>query len=422
MLYEKIENKIVNEAVYFKKINDLDTYIIPKKGFSKFFAMITVKYGSNDIKFYDNGTIKEYPLGIAHFLEHKLFEEQEGNIFQKFSSLGSSPNAYTNFKVTSYYFTGTNEFNENLKLLLKFVFNPYFTEENVDKEKGIIEQEIVMYQDEPNFKVYFNALEAMYKNHPVKNDIAGTVESIRSITQDMLYDCYNRFYVPSNMFLTIVGDIEPDKVTEIVESIVPVKENISNTKKFINEDEKGINHSEKIEKMGISIPYFVIGYKDENIHHRGENILRKKLICDIITCTAFGRSSDCYEKLYSLGLIDETFDSDYTAEEDYAHYVFAGESSEPEKVREILKEDIEKLKHNGIKENEFERAKKVITGSFIGSFNSVDRLGNIFGYYNSKNINLFNYIDTLKQIDLDEVNEELKSLFDEENCVISIVK
>lgn len=421
-MYEKIENKVVNEVVYFNKINGLDTYVIPKKGFSKFFAMITVKYGSNDIKFYENEAVKEYPSGIAHFLEHKLFEEKEGNIFEQFSALGSSPNAYTNFKVTSYYFTGINEFYENLKLLLKFVFNPYFTEENVNKEKGIIEQEIVMYQDEPNFKVYFNALDAMYKNHPVKNDIAGTVDSIKSITPDMLYDCYNRFYIPSNMFLTIVGDVEPDKVSEVVENNVLNKNISSNIKKYISEDKRGINRSEKSEKMGISIPYFVIGYKDEDVHHKGEEILRKKLICDIISYVAFGRSSDCYEKLYSEGLIDEAFDCDYTAEEDYAHYIFAGESSEPEKVKEILKNEIEKLKQNGIKENEMERAKKVLTGSFISSFNSIDRLGNIFSYYKSKNINLFNYLDILKQIELCEVNNEVKSLFNESNCVISIVK
>jgi Predicted Zn-dependent peptidases len=207
-MLKKIVYDNIKEEMYSGVIEGLRVFVIPKRGYTKSFAMLTTKFGSNDIEFSTgDGAMKEYPKGIAHFLEHKLFEQEEGNIFAKFAENGASPNAYTNFQITAYYFTCTEGFEENLKLLVSFVYNPHLTEENVNKEKGIIEQEIRMYNDNPGTRVYYNAMENMYFNHPVKYDIAGTVESIYEITPELLYECYNTFYIPENMVMTIVGDV-----------------------------------------------------------------------------------------------------------------------------------------------------------------------------------------------------------------------
>ena len=204
------KNRIINEEVISAKLDSgLDVLLIPKKGYIKKYAIFSTKYGSNDNKFIpiNENDVIQVPEGIAHFLEHKLFEEPEGNIFDEFSKLGTNVNAFTNFNQTSYLFSCTDNFCESLELLIKFVQNPYFTDENVEKEKGIIAQEIKMYEDNPGWRVFFNALKGMYFEHPVKIDIAGTIESIQNIDKETLYKCYNTFYNPKNMVLVTVGEI-----------------------------------------------------------------------------------------------------------------------------------------------------------------------------------------------------------------------
>ena len=412
----------IDEEIFIGEINGLKTYVMPKKGFSKYYAMLTVKYGSKDIKFSINGEeMKEYPLGIAHFLEHKLFEEKEGNIFDRFALLGSSPNAFTNFNITSYYFTATNNFVENLRLLIKFVFNPYFTEENVEKEKGIIEQEIKMYEDNAGFRVYFNALEGMYKSYPVRYDIAGTVDSIRKITPEMLYDCYNAFYTPQNMTLIVVGDVDPNKVEELAKELIPLDRASVTFEKYKFENEKEIFNKDKYLKLGLSIPNFVIGFKEYQQKVEEKDILRKRVIMDIVSKMLFSKSSFIYERLYDLGLINDSFGYEYSIEKEYSHFILSGESKDSKEVMKVLLEELNKLKTERLDIKDFERMKKVLTGVFISKFNSIDGLGYTLNEYAAKGINLFDYYELLKVVSITEIEEAIKNLFNNENCVLSIV-
>lgn len=410
--------EFINEDLICEEINGLKTYIIPKKGFNQTFALISVRYGSNDIIF-SNGTdeFKEYPLGIAHFLEHKLFEQKEGNLFEKFAALGGSPNAYTNFKNTTYYFSCADNFYENLNLLINFVFNPYFTKENVEKEKDIIKQEIQMYEDNPAFKVYFNAMSAMYTNHPVRNDIAGTIESIYKITPEMLYTCYNTFYIPENMVMIIVGDVDTEKIISLGNNLVPN----NNDKIFFKR--KDFNESKTVKQkyiesdLGLSIPNFIIGFKGD--FQNNDNILEKIVEFNIINSLLFGGSSKIYEDLYTQGLINNSFSSEYAIETDYSHFIIHGESKSPQIIQDFLLNNIQNTKINEI---EFNRIKKMLTGQFLYKFNNVELIGNTFNDYILKNALFYNYYDVLKKITVEDVENRINKMFNEENYTTSVIK
>lgn len=419
------ENKLefINEKLFYDEVNGLSVYILPKKGYNKKFASITVKYGSNDIKFQAGSEkIEEYPLGIAHFLEHKLFEQKEGNLFDKFALMGASPNAFTNFIMTSYYFTSTNNFYKNLELLIKFVFNPYFTEENVQKEKGIIEQEIKMYEDTPSAKVYYNALIGMYKNHPVKNDIAGTIESINKITPELLYKCYNTFYVPQNMLLTVVGDVDEKEVINIIKNDVPLDRGKINFIRGEYEREKHIVEKFKHLNMNLSIPSFILAFKiDVQRKLNLSELLEKRIVMEVIAYLLFSKSSSIFEDLYSKGLINNSLNYEYTLEEGYSHFILAGESKEVNRAKDIIFQHINACIVNGIDSNEFERVKRVLIGSFITKFNNIENIGNSINDYFTRGMNLFDYCNIVNNLSLNQLYEIIENIFKEDNCVLSVV-
>ena len=274
------KNRIINEEVISAKLDSgLDVLLIPKKGYIKKYAIFSTKYGSNDNKFIpiNENDVIQVPEGIAHFLEHKLFEEPEGNIFDEFSKLGTNVNAFTNFNQTSYLFSCTDNFCESLELLIKFVQNPYFTDENVEKEKGIIAQEIKMYEDNPGWRVFFNALKGMYFEHPVKIDIAGTIESIQNIDKETLYKCYNTFYNPKNMVLVTVGDISFDNVIEVVNKVE--RKGLESEEKIIRlfpEEKKGVLEKYVEESLITSMPLLAIGFKEEDLGYDGESLVKRE--------------------------------------------------------------------------------------------------------------------------------------------------
>lgn len=421
-MLERVYFDQIKEEMYTGVIKGLRTYVIPKKGYTKSFAMLTTKFGSNDIEFSKKGeAMKEYPKGIAHFLEHKLFEEKEGNIFNKFAEMGASPNAYTNFQITTYYFTSTEGFNENLELLVKFVYNPYLTEENVNKEKGIIEQEIRMYDDNPGFRVYYNALESMYHNHPVRFDIAGTVESIYEITPELLYDCYNTFYVPENMIMTIVGDVNLQEIENVIEKTVPMDRNKADFTVREFSETGSVNRAKTIKKMGLSIPNFIIGFKDNPQGTDKNSYIKRKLQMDILCRLLFSRSSSLYETLYNSGLINESFSYEYTLEKDYCHLIIGGESREPEKVMNEIRNYI-KNNVNLINNVDFQRVKKMMVGSFISRFNNIEGLGNFIKDYFIRGVNPFDYYEVLKEIKEEDVLNRLQFLNNDERWAISIIE
>ncbi|MDI6601827.1 MAG: pitrilysin family protein, partial [Thermoanaerobacteraceae bacterium] len=290
---EIISDNLLNETIYRKKFNNgLDAYVIPKKGFSKCFASLTVKYGSNDSNFITPGYDKPVivPDGVAHFLEHKMFEKEYGSVFEQFDRLGVSANAYTTNTHTSYYFVSTDNYYEALDVLLEFVQTPYFTDETVEKEKGIIIQELRMYNDDPEREIFNNLLNAMYVEHPVKIDVGGTEESVRSINKDILYLCFNTFYRPDNMIFLSIGDVEPKMVFDYVENRIIPKTTGEIIRIYPEEpDEIKKNYMEKA--MNVSIPLMLLGFKDIEKEKNDKSLLNKHIENSIALEALFGRSS-----------------------------------------------------------------------------------------------------------------------------------
>ena len=425
---EKIVNDILKEEVYYEKLdNGLDVYFMPKKGFTKKFAVLATNYGSNDLEFIPINQTEKFKVneGIAHFLEHKMFEQPDGgNAFDKFSKLGASANAYTNFTMTAYLFSCTENFYESLQHLIDYVQTPYFTDENVEKEKGIIEQEIKMYNDDPDWNVYFNCLKAMYSKYPVNIDIAGTVDSIYKITKEELYTCYNTFYNPGNMILFVVGDVDAEKVMEIAKKSnhYDVDKLKNEIERFYPEEPKTVNEKEIVAEFPISMPMFNIGFKDSDIGMKGKELLRKEVITEILLDMILKRGSEIFEELYMSGLINDNFGCGFTSQVDYGYTLIGGESNEPRKVKDTIIKYINKYKEDGLSEDDFNRVKKKKMGQFIKYFDSVNFIANNFISYKFKGINLMDYLEVIKQVKFEEVEERLKNHLKEEYCSISIVE
>lgn len=422
---KKIINDILKEEIYYEKLeNGLSIYYMPKKGFTKKYAILATDYGSNDLEFIsenENNKVK-FNEGIAHFLEHKMFEQPDGsNAFDKFSKWGASANAFTNFTMTAYLFSTTEHFYESLEHLINYVQSPYFTDENVEKEKGIIEQEIKMYNDNPDWNVYFNTLKALYVNYPVRIDIAGTVNSIQKITKEELYRCYNTFYDPGNMALFVVGDLDFSKIMESISKVNNIISSTNKVEKIYPKEPPYVNKKEIVAQFPVSIPMFNIAFKDNNIGINGNELLRKEIITEILIDIIFKKGSILYENLYMSGLINENFGAGFSSQVNYGFTIISGESKDPKKVKEIILKYIEKYKTEGISEDDFNRIKKKKIGNFFKCFDSVGFIANNFLAYKFKNINLLDYIEVIKNVKFEEVIDRLNSHLNEENCVISIV-
>ena len=422
MNFEKIEDNLLNEVLY-KGVHKsgLTVYVLPKKEHSKSYAAFATRYGSIDYKFITPGENEytEIPDGVAHFLEHKLFEQPDGsNAFDAYSMTGANANAFTSFNSTVYLYSCTDKFYENLEILLDFVSNPYFTKENVDKEQGIIGQEIRMYDDDPGWRVFFNMLDCMYVNHPIKKDIAGTVESIAQIDKDLLFKCYNTFYNPTNMILFTCGDVDCDEVSKLVDKHITSSPN-SEIKRYETEEPKRVNKPYKEQKLSISTPIFQMGFKDTDVGFDGTELLKKEIITSLLIEILLGEGSDLYNKLYSEGLINDSFDCDFEAEPGYGFSSLGGESPNPEKVQQIVLDTFENLE---ISEEEFERAKKVEIARYLRMWNSVEGLSNTMVSDLFKNINIFEYSSIIKDITLRDVQHRFKEHFSRQNCVLSVIR
>ncbi len=349
----------------------LKIYLCQKKDFSANYAIFGTHYGSVDTEFsVGDGKMITVPEGIAHFLEHKLFEGKDGeDAFTKYGATGASANAYTSFDRTCYLFKCSDKFYDNLDILLNFVSSPYFTPENVQKEQGIIGQEIRMYDDSPGWCVLFNLLRALYSKHPVRIDIAGTVESIALITDKTLYDCYNTFYNPSNMFLCLCGNFDIDKVLEMVESTVKTnKGHIIN--RGISDEPEEIATDYVEQKMPVAMPLFVVGIKDNTVkyNHSVEHIIASELLLE----AAAGKISPLYDRLLNEGLIGSGFSSEFFHGHGYSALLFEGESKDPVKVKEAIIEELSKIAQNGIDEQLFEDARRKLYGREIRIYNDVE--------------------------------------------------
>lgn len=418
---EEIQCSISGDKYY--KINHksgLTIYVYPKEGFLSTYALFGAKYGSINTAFEkEDGQQAVVPDGIAHYLEHKLFECEDGDAFAKYAKTGASANAYTSFDKTCYLFSCTDNFEESLKILLDFVQEPYFTDETVQKEQGIIGQEIRMYDDDPNWRVSFNLLGALYKNHPVKIDIAGTVETIADITPQKLYDCYNGFYNLHNMALTIVGGkAKLDVVLPICDKYLKESPEKRVESTFPKEpDEIAEEYVEQ--KFPVSIPLFQLGFKEPVSKER---LTDKEMAESEILLYAIGSgSSKMYESLEKQGLINNTFEYEHFEGPFYSSVLFGGESKNPKAAARIIKEYIENLKASGISEKDFEIAQRAVYGENIAALNNNGTVAGILMDNDFAGREIFEYIKCVKNATLENINRRLNEQFDISKAALSVV-
>lgn len=417
-----ISNARTGEKYY--KINHpsgLEILVWPMENFSTTEALFGTKYGSiNTIfKTEKEDDFAHVPEGIAHFLEHKLFENEDCDAFEQYAKTGANANAYTSFDKTCYLFSCSDNYQESLKILLNFVQSPYFTQATVDKEQGIIGQEIKMCNDNPDWKVFFNLLKCLYVNHPVKIDIAGTVESIAKIDADLLYRCYNTFYNLNNMVLSIAGNVDVDEVLAIADECLKQSEDIKLETTFPDEPDT-INMPKAIENLPVGTPLFNIGFKSQP--RSGKELAKAEMKASILLALIAGSTSELYRQMINEELINSNFDSEVFTGDGYFASIFSGESKKPEEVRDRIIAEIDRAKSEGLNETNFEIVKKTKFGQLIRSFNNPESCASLM--LNSKfvGIEAFEDVEILANITFKEVQDSICEFLDTSKVAISIVK
>ncbi len=404
---------------YIKAVHPsgLKIYILEKPQYNSAYAVFGTKYGSIDTCFSVNGEKTQVPEGIAHFLEHKLFESEDGDAFTKYAATGAYANAYTSFDRTCYLFSCSDRFYDNLGILLDFVQSPYFTAETVQKEQGIIGQEIRMYDDSPDWRVMFNMLLAMYKNHPVRIDIAGTVESIAEIDDKLLYKCYNTFYNPSNMFICIAGNVNSEKVLSQINGAVKTNAPIEIERIGCDEPDEVVD-SYVEQKLAVAQPIFCFGYKESM--DKPERTVKEKVRTALLLEIIAGDSSPLYKKLINEGLINDEFSFEYFTGHGYSAVIFEGESADPKRVAEEIKAEVERLKTDGIDKKLFSAVRCGMYGEAVRSFNSVESIATQMVSCAMSDSGLFDELKYIKSATPEKVYKRL-SLLDNDKTVLSVV-
>ncbi len=421
MNLHKITNERTGDSYYtLKHPTGLDVFLYPKEGNSTTYAVLGTKYGSIDNCFQrsDEREPETVPAGIAHFLEHKLFESEDGDAFQRYAKTGASANAATEFESTCYLFSCTDRLYESLEILLDFVQSPYFTEETVKKEQGIIGQELRMYDDDPQWRVMFNYLQAMYHTHPVRIDIGGSIESIAQITPEHLYRCYHTFYNLNNMALAICGNFQTERVLELCDRYLKPSEPVDIQRIFEPEPESIV--SPYVEQcLSVAMPLFQFGYKEPVcgiLHER--DIAAVEILLEVLASDA----SPLFQSLLDQGLVNESsFGYEYFEGNGYATVMFSGESKDPQAVANAISTEIQRLSQEGIPVDVFERSKRAVYGTIISALNSTSSISNALIGFSLKGRELFTYIDTLAELKLEEIQKKL-SLFEKKKSVLSVIR
>lgn len=416
-----IENDILHES-YIEAVHSsgLRIYILEKPEYSSSQAIFGTRYGSIDTKFRlaDSDVFTSIPEGTAHFLEHKLFESEDGNAFERYAATGAYANAYTSFDRTCYLFSCTSKFEENFAILLDFVRHPYFTAETVEKEQGIIGQEIRMYDDEPNWRVCFNLLLALYSRHPVRIDIAGTTESIAEITADMLFECHRTFYNMSNMFICVAGNVSADEVLAQIDREI----NDAEPKEVIrglHDEPREICKPYIEQRLAVAKPLFNLGFKEAC--DAPEKTLRERIVTAVLLEIIAGKSSALYERLMNEGLINDGFSTEYFNGFGYAAEIFDGESSDPERVAAEIKAEISRLRRDGIDENDFIRAKNSLYGQMVMQYNVIDSIASAMVSAAMTGDGMFDEMDVFASLTLDDVTDCLNNQLREEYSALSVI-
>ncbi len=365
----------IGETLYSGVLgNGLELRVIPKKEFSTFYAAFATHYGGACRRFQVDGEERDTPAGVAHYLEHKMFDLPGGdNALNILSSNGADPNAFTSSGMTCYYFECTEGFEENLRMLLHFVSTPYFTEETVQKEQGIIGQEIRMGEDSPGLAVYYNLLKLLYAHHPIRDRVAGTVESIAGITAQTLYDCHQVFYAPSNMALCVEGDVDPEEIARIAAEMLPAERAPVPEADFGEKETLMPAAAFRSEAMEVSAPQFLIGLKLP-AGLRGEEAARLRLTAGLALRMLCGTSSPFFTGLYAEGLLNTDFDFEVDAAADTLTVLVGGESREPEAVLRKFQEECARAAEQGFESAGFERAKRASIGARLRELEDFDNV------------------------------------------------
>ncbi|MBR5088688.1 MAG: insulinase family protein [Ruminiclostridium sp.] len=404
-----------------KHSSGLNICLYPMKGFSSAFAIMGTRYGSVDTTFKtnDDADFVTVPEGIAHYLEHKLFEGEECNAFERFAETGAQSNAFTSFDTTAYHFSCADRFGDNLRILLDFVQNPFFTDENVQKEQGIIAQEIKIYLDDPGWRVFFNGIGAVYKNNPVRIDIAGTVESIAHINKELLYRCYNTFYNLNNMTLSIAGNFDPDEAMRICDEMLKPSKDIG-LKTIIPEEPPQISEKRVTQKLYCALPLFQLSFKKPA--PEGRDCVKSYFIHNIMLDAALGSFSPFYSRSYESGLINDTFSAGIFKGRGFFLPIVSGDSREPDKVAAEVIKELERLKKDGIPKADFETVKKTVYGALIGGiFNTVGGVARSVMNADFNDISVYENLELAADVTYDDVMNALGEL-DTGNSSLSIVE
>lgn len=402
--------ELIDETVYEAQMdNGLKVFIIPKPGFQKTFVTYTTQFGSLDSKFKPLGSDEfvTVPDGVAHFLEHKLFEKEEGDLFTDFAEDNAQVNAFTSFDRTSYLFSATSNVESNILRLMNMVETPYFTEATVEKEKGIIAEEIKMYQEQPGYKLMFNTLRAMYKQHPVKVDIAGSVESIYEITKDDLYFCYETFYHPSNMVMFVVGNVDPERIHDLVRDH-EAKRELTAQPEIVRdslEEPEAVQQTKVVEEMNIQIPRLMLGFKNVSQQASKEVFMKRDIEMTFFFEMVLGEETDFYQNLLNKGLIDDTFGYQFVLEPSYSFSLITSSTPDPDKLKSLLLDELKAKVGNLEDEEAFELLKKQFIGEFISSLNSPEYIANQYTKLYFEGVSLFNMLDIVDSITLESINE-----------------
>lgn len=412
----------LGEAVYEKKLpNGLLVRVVPKAGFAKTYAFMAVNYGSLDSTFAVDGKTYEAPLGVAHYLEHKMFDMPEGNVMQAFSQYGGNPNAFTSYDFTAYYVECSDHVKENLEILLRYVTTPYFTKESVQKEQGIIAQEIRMYEDSADSCVYENLYTALFANHPIRNNIAGTVESISHITEQTLYDCYHAFYTMENMMLCVVGDVDPEMVAELAERVTPDCAVKNLPVRNYGVPEQMVPAQKRIEKnMEVSMPMFAIGFKTEP-PKPGMDIMVQELIGELAAEILVGESSPLYTRLYEQNLIDSGFSSGYESLRGVSLLSVSGDSVEPDTIYEAVLAEADRIRREGIDGDAFERLKRSSFGRRIRDLDSFESICYRMCAYHFEETEYFDFPEIFHAVTTEQVADFLDRTVRPERAAISVI-
>lgn len=419
---KKVVLEQLRETFYEERLpNGLLIRVIPRPDFAKTYSFFATDFGSIDTKFTMDGKVYETPAGVAHYLEHKLFDMPDGNVMQQFSALGGSPNAFTGYSMTAYHVESTENWRENLELLLRYVSTPYFTEESVEKERGIIAQEIRMYEDSSGSRMYENLFAALYQHHPIRVPIAGTVESIQDITAQTLYDCHKAFYDPSNMMLCVAGPVDPELVVESARNILP------KTPGGVGGRDYGPAEPLTAEKMAwveqnmeVSMPGFTVAFRCDT-PKTGADILRQELVGDLAAELLVGESTAFYTKLYEDGLIDCDFSAGYEGVKTLGMLSIGGDSNEPERVVDAVLKEAERLGREGADEALFQRLKRSAFGRRIRELDSFENICYRMCQSTFEGAFYYDFPDLYRSITLDETVRMIRDTVVPQRAALSLI-